>query len=624
MSSAAETRAFEAEVSQVLHLVTHSLYSHKDIFLRELISNASDACDKLRFAALSDATLTADDAELRIEISFDRDARTLTIRDNGIGMNRDEVVENIGTIARSGTRRFLESLSGDARKDTQLIGQFGVGFYSAFIVADQVTLTTRKAGVPAAEGVRWESAGSGEYTLQTLDVADRGTTVTLHLKEDETEFLDNWKLRELIKRYSDHVAFPIRLPVQKDGKPTQEFETVNHAAALWSRPKTEISDEEYQAFYKSISHDFNDALAWTHNRVEGAQSFTSLLYIPARPPFDSVFSGRDERKGLKLYIRRVFIMDASEQLLPNYLRFVRGVVDSDDLPLNVSREILQENRLVAQIRSACVKRTLDLLDKLAKDEPEKFARFTSAFGNTLKEGIAEDTANRERIAKLLRFASTASAGDAKVVSLDEYVARMQAGQDAIWYITADSHAAAKGSPQIESLRARGIEVLLLSDRIDEWMIGYLGEFAGRKLRNAAKGDLDVAEGEEAERRKKAEEAAQPLLKRLADVLGDKVEAVRVSHRLTESPSCIVLGEHDMALHMQRLLREAGHEMPESKPVLEVNPEHPLLQKFVAVADAAHGEDLATLLFEEAQLAAGDQLADPAAFIARVNRAVLGG
>lgn len=621
-NAATETRAFEAEVAQVLHLVTHSLYSHKDIFLRELVSNASDACDKLRFAALSDAALTADDAELRIEISFDRDARTLTIRDNGIGMGRDEVIENIGTIARSGTRRFLESLSGDARKDTQLIGQFGVGFYSAFIVAGKVVLETRKAGEPVGAGVRWESDGSGEYSLQAVELAQRGTTVTLHLKDGEDEFLDGWKLRDLVKRYSDHVAFPIRMPVQKDGKPTEEWETVNHAAALWTRPKAEITDEEYQAFYKSISHDFNDALAWSHNRVEGSQSYTSLLFVPERPPFDAVFSGRDERHGLKLYIRRVFIMDASEQLLPSWLRFVRGVVDSDDLPLNVSREILQENRLVAQIRSACVKRSLDLLEKVARDEPEKYLQFTAAFGNMLKEGIAEDTANRERIAKLLRFASTHSGDERKTVSLDDYIGRMQAGQDLVWYVTADSHAAAKGSPQIEALRAKGVEVLLLSDRIDEWMIGYLGEYAGKKLRNAAKGEPEAVEGEEAEHRKQADEAAAPLVARLTEVLGDRVAKVQASHRLTESPSCIVLGEHDMALHMQRLLREAGHEVPDSAPTLEINPAHPLVQAFSEEADAARAGDLALLLLEEARLSAGDQLEDPAGFIARVNRVVL--
>jgi molecular chaperone HtpG len=618
MTSAAETRAFEAEVAEVLNLVTHSLYSHKEIFLRELISNASDACDKLRFAALSDPALTADDAELRIEITADKEAKTLTVRDNGIGMTREEVVENIGTIARSGTKRFLESLSGEARKDTQLIGQFGVGFYSAFIVADRVTLVTRKAGAPAGEGVRWTSSGAGEYTLETIDAPARGTSVTLHLKDDETEFLDAWKLRDLVARYSDHVAFPIRMPKQKDGKPTDEFETINHASALWTRPKSELEDEDYQSFYKSITHDFNDALAWTHNRVEGAQSYTLLLFIPEKPPFDAVFSGRDERKGLKLYIRRVFIMDASEQLLPAYLRFVRGVVDSDDLPLNVSREILQENRLLAQIRSACVKRVLDLLDKLAKDEPEKFRQFTDAFGNVLKEGIAEDPANRERIAKLLRFASTKSEGAAKTVSLDDYVSRMAVGQDAIWYVTADSYAAARSSPQIEALKARDIEVLLLSDRIDEWMIGYLGEYAGKKLRNAGKGDLDVDASDD-EKRKEAEKAAEPLVAKLKTLLGDRVGDVRVSHRLVDSPSVLVLGEHEMALHMQRLLREAGHDVPASPPVLEINPAHPLVKRIESESDTVRSEDLGLLLFDEARLAAGDQLDDPSAFLARVNR-----
>jgi molecular chaperone HtpG len=536
-------------------------------------------------------------------------------------MTREEVVENIGTIARSGTKRFLESLSGDARKDTQLIGQFGVGFYSAFIVADRVTLVTRKAGAPAGEAVRWESAGTGQYTLETVEASARGTSVTLHLKEDESEFLDGWKLRDLIARYSDHVAFPIRMPKQKDGKPTDEMETVNHASALWTRPKSELKDEDYQSFYKSITHDFNDALAWTHNRVEGAQSYTLLLFVPEKPPFDALFSGRDERKGLKLYIRRVFIMDASEQLLPAYLRFVRGVVDSDDLPLNVSREILQENRLLQQIRGACVKRVLDLLEKLARDDADKFRQFTDAFGNVLKEGIAEDPANRERIAKLLRFASTKSEGTAKSVSLDDYIARMPVGQDTIWYVTADSHAAARSSPQIEALKSRDIEVLLLSDRIDEWMIGYLGEYGGKKLRNAGKGDLDVDKPDEAEteKRKDAEKAAEGIVAKLKTLLGERVGDVRVSHRLIDSPSVLVLGEHDMALHMQRLLREAGHEVPVSAPVLEINPSHPLVRRIESESDTARSEDLGLLLFDEARLAAGDQLDDPSAFVARVNR-----
>ncbi|MDE2176913.1 MAG: molecular chaperone HtpG [Xanthomonadaceae bacterium] len=620
-TAAPETRAFEAEVSQVLHLVTHSLYSHKEIFLRELISNASDACDKLRYEALSKPELTAGDADLRIEITIDKDARTLTVRDNGIGMRREEVIENIGTIARSGTRRFLDALSGDARRDTQLIGQFGVGFYSTFIVADRVELVTRRADADAAAGVRWISGGSGAYTLEAVEAPARGTAVTLHLKADEDEFLEPWRLRELIARYSEHVAFPIRVPKLAEGKPTTEFETVNDASALWARPKSDLKDEDYQAFYRSISHDFGDALTWTHNRVEGSQSYTLLLYVPEKPPFDLTFSGRDERKGLKLYIRRVFIMDASEQLLPAYLRFVRGVVDSDDLPLNVSREILQENRLLTQIRGACVKRVLDQLDKLAKDDPEKFATFQASFGGVLKEGIAEDAGNRERIARLLRFASTLSEGDARTVSLDDYVGRMQADQKAIYVLTADSLAAARGSPQLEALRARNLEVLLLTDRIDEWMLGYLREYAGKPLRHVGKGELDL-EPADAEARKAAEAAAAPLLQRVKELLGERVREVKLSHRLTESPSCLVLEEHDMALHVQRLLREAGHALPTLPPVLEVNPQHPLLKRIGDAADPARAGDLALWLLEQAQVAAGVTPDDPAGFVRRMNRLLL--
>ncbi len=620
-ATAPETRAFEAEVSQVLHLVTHSLYSHKEIFLRELISNASDACDKLRYEALSKSELTAGDADLRIEIVIDKDARTLTVRDNGIGMSREEVIENIGTIARSGTRRFLDALSGDARKDTQLIGQFGVGFYSTFIVADRVELVTRRADADAAEGVRWTSGGSGDYTLETVAAPARGTAVTLHLKADEDEFLEPWRLRELIARYSEHVAFPIRVPKLADGKPTAEFETVNDASALWARPKSELKDEDYQAFYRSISHDFGDALTWTHNRVEGSQSYTLLLYVPEKPPFDLTFSGRDERKGVKLYIRRVLIMDASEQLLPAYLRFVRGVVDSDDLPLNVSREILQENRLLAQIRGACVKRVLDQLDKLAKDDPQKFATFQASFGGVLKEGIAEDAGNRERIARLLRFASTASEGDARTVSLDDYVGRMQADQKAIYVLTADSLTAARGSPQLEVLRARNLEVLLLTDRIDEWMLGYLREYAGKPLRHVGKGELDL-EPADAEANKVAEAAAAPLIQRVKELLGERVRDVRLSRRLTESPSCLVLEEHDMALHVQRLLREAGHALPAQPPALEVNPQHPLLKRIAGEADPARAGDLALWLLEQAQVAAGVTPDDPSGFVRRMNRLLL--
>lgn len=617
MTVTTETRKFEAEVAQVLHLVTHSLYSHKEIFLRELISNASDACDKLRFEAIADPALLTEDAELRIEIDVDRTARTLTIRDNGVGMSRDEVVDNIGTIARSGTRKFLESLSGDARRDTNLIGQFGVGFYSAFVVADRVMLTTRRAG--GAEAVRWSSDGTGEYTLETVAEAPRGTAITLHLKPDEDEFLDRWKLRELISKYSDHIAFPIRLEKQDgDGEDTSERETVNHASALWTRPKSEISDADYQAFYKSFSHDFGDALTWTHNRVEGNQSYTLLLYLPEKPPFDAMF-GRDERKGLKLYIRRVFIMDASEQLLPSYLRFVRGIVDSDDLPLNVSRELLQDNRLVAQIRAACVKRVLDLLDKLAQDDKDKFAKFFAAFGNVLKEGIAEDTTNRERIAKLLRFASTQSDGDARTVSLDDYIGRMVVGQAAIYYVTAESYAAAKGSPQIEALRERGVEILLMFDRIDEWMLGYLSEYAGKKLRNVAKGELELDKLPGTDPKKMEDvQAAEGVVGRVKELLDSRVRDVRVSRRLTDSAACLVLDEYDMALHLQRVLREAGHDVPSVAPVLEINPSHPIVKRLEAETDVARAGDLALLLLEQAQLLEGARIDDPSAFVRRMN------
>jgi len=617
-----ETRKFEAEVAQVLHLVTHSLYSHKEIFLRELISNASDACDKLRFESIAQPELLAGDGELHIDVSWDPQARTVTVRDNGVGMNVDEVVANIGTIASSGTRRFLDAMSAEQKTDARLIGQFGVGFYSASVVADRVTVLTRRAGAAAGEGVKWDSDGKGEYSLERVELAERGTAVILHLKADEDEFLQPWTLKSLITRYSDHVAFPIRLPVEQDGKPGEEWETVNAASALWTKPKSEISDEDYQSFYKSLGHDFNDALAWAHNRVEGSQSFTTLLYIPAQPPFELMMGGRDERKGLKLYIKRVFIMDAAEELLPNYLRFVRGVVDADDLPLNVSREILQQNRQLERIKSACVKRVLDLLEKMARDEPEKFATFYKAFGNTLKEGIAEDHANRERIAKLLRFASTKGEGAAQNVALDDYILRMAPGQDIVWYITADSHAAAIGSPQLEAFKAKGIEVLLMSDRIDEWMLGSLNEYAGKKLQNVAKGELPLDEADK-QRQQQASAAAAPLLDKLKSLLGERVKDVRVSARLTDSPSCLALSDYEMAPHLARLLREAGHDMPESKPVLEINPRHALLQRVEAEGDETRAGDLANLLLEQAEIAAGAQLPDPAAFVQRMNRVLLG-
>ncbi|KAF1686878.1 molecular chaperone HtpG [Pseudoxanthomonas broegbernensis] len=625
-AAAPQTRPFEAEVAQVLHLVTHSLYSHKEIFLRELVSNASDACDKLRFEAIASPELLAGEGELRIEVGSDKAARTITLRDTGIGMDRDEVVANLGSIASPGPRRFLEAMSGEQKADARLIGQFGVGFYSAFVVADRVTVLTRRAGAPAEAGVKWESDGRGEYTLEEALVPERGTTVILHLKPGEDEFLDDWKLRSLIRAYSDHVAFPIRVPkraaagkddeTQADAAP--EWETANDASALWTKPKSEIPDEDYRRFYASLGHDFNAPAAWTHNRVEGSQSFTTLLYLPAQPPLDVLMGGRDERKGLKLYIKRVFIMDAAQELLPNYLRFVRGVVDADDLPLNVSREILQHNRQLERIKGACVKRVLDLVEKLSRDAPEAFAAFLKAFGNTLKEGIVEDAGNRERIAKLLRFASTKGEGAAQAVSLDDYVGRMAAGQDAIWYVTADGHKAAAGSPQLEAFKARGIEVLLMSDRIDAWMVGHLHEYAGKPLRHVAKGELPL-DGAEKKRQEDAAKAAAPLLDRLGALLGERVEQVRVSARLTDSPSCLALAEHEMAPHLAHLLREAGQAVPENRPTLEINPQHPLLRRIEDETDEARAADLATLLLEQAELTAGAPLADPAAFVQRINR-----
>lgn len=628
MTTTPETRRFEAEVAQVLHLVTHSLYSHKEIFLRELISNASDACDKLRFESITQPELLAGDGELRIDLSWDKDARTLTIADNGVGMSRDEVIANIGSIASSGTRRFLEALGSEQKADARLIGQFGVGFYSAFVVANRVTVLTRRAGSDAASGVKWDSDGRGEYTLESVELPARGTTVILHLKADEDGFLDGWKLRGLVRKYSDHVAFPIRMPKgsSADGDAADSdapaWETVNDASALWAKQKSEIADDDYIAFYKSLGHDFNDPLVWTHNRVEGSQSFTTLLYLPAQPPFDLMMGGRDERKGLKLYIKRVFIMDAAEELLPNYLRFVRGVVDADDLPLNVSREILQHNRQLERIKGACVKRVLDLIEKLARDEPEKFATFYKAFGNTLKEGIVEDPGNRERIAKLLRFASTTSEGTAPTVALDDYIARMAAGQDAIWYITADGYQAAAGSPQLEAFRAKGIEVLLMVDRIDEWMLGQLFEYAGKSLKNVAKGELPLDEADKVLQEAAAKSAA-PLVERLKTLLGDRVGDVRVSARLTDSPSCLALADHEIAPHLARLLREAGQDVPENKPTLEINPQHPLLQRIGGEGDNSHASDLAELLLEQAQITAGAPLPDPAAFVQRINRLLVG-
>ena len=627
MSQTTEQRAFQAEVQEVLNLMTHSLYSNKEIFLRELISNASDACDKLRFEALSNDGLLGDDPELRIEIEADREKRLLIVRDNGIGMSRDEVVENIGTIARSGTRRYLEQLqaakSGEEPGSAEgLIGQFGVGFYSSFIVADHVTLHSRRAGAPEGEGVRWTSAGDGTFEVGDIELPRRGTEVILHLKEGEDEFLQDWTLRSLVTRYSDHIGFPIKLRETKKAEEegaadTTEWNTVNQASALWTRPKSEISDEDYTAFYQHLTHDNDAPLAWAHNAVEGAQNYTSLLYLPGTAPLDFMMQ-RDERHGLKLYVKRVFIMDAAEQLLPHYLQFMRGVVDSDDLPLNVSRELLQEDDSVRKIRAAVVKRSLDLLTRLANTQEAQFATFWDQFGSVLKEGIVEDMANREKVAPLLRFTSTHDVAAGDVVSLEDYVGRMQDDQDTIWYITADGLNAAKNSPHLELFRKEGIEVLLMHERIDEWMMGYFPEFDGKKFQSVAKGDVKL--GGDATSQDAAAETPE-LLSRMKDVLGDAVEDVRASRRLTDSASCLVLPEHEMALHLRRMLEQAGQDLPDSKPVLEVNLDHPLLQKLGAAGEDDFA-DWTQIVHEQAVLAEGGQLEDPASFVARVNRLIL--
>lgn len=625
-----EKYEFQAEAREVLNLMIHSLYSNREIFLRELVSNASDACDKLRFEALQNEKLLGADPELKIEIEVDEQAGEITIRDNGIGMSRDDVVDNIGTIARSGTRKFLENVVGDEEFDAKLIGQFGVGFYSSFIVADKVTLLTRRAGSATADGVRWESDGSGEYTISQLDIPVQGTVITLHIREDAKEFLASWSLRSLVQKYSDHIGFPIYMQKQvaadddknKDAEPAVEWEAINQSSALWTLQKSEISSDEYQSFYKHVSHDFEDALSWTHNHVEGTQNYTSLLYLPSKAPLDMMMQ-RDERHGLRLYVKRVFIMDAAEQLLPHYLRFVRGVVDSDDLPLNVSRELLQENALVGKIRSAVVKRSLDLLHRLAAKEAEKFNTFWDEFGTVLKEGLAEDMANRDRIAPLLRFATTAEAAIEQRVSLEEYVARMQEGQDVIWYVTAENRKAAENSPHLEIFRKKGIEVLLMSDRIDEWVMGYFNEFDGKKLRSIAKGDVDLkSDSDETAEDNKEDTDRDPFLKRLSEALGDKVTEVRASQRLTESASCLVLGEQELALHMRRMLEQAGQAMPDSKPVLEVNLDHQLVQQISAIESEDEFRDWSALLFEQAVLAEGGNLEDPAGFVQRVNRLML--
>ncbi len=616
-----QTLGFQAEVKQLLHLMIHSLYSNKEIVLRELISNASDASDKLRFAALSNNDLYAGDSDLKIRIAFDKAARTLTISDNGIGMSRQEVIDNIGTIAKSGTKEFFNALTGDQAKDAHLIGQFGVGFYSSFIIADKVTLTTLRAG--ETEAVTWESAGEGDFTIAPADKTTRGTDIVLHLREGEDEFLNDWKLKSIIRKYSDHITIPIVMKKSewKDGEQvtTDEDETVNQASALWAKSKSDITEEEYQAFYQHVSHDFEPPLSWTHNRVEGNQEYISLLYIPAKAPFD--IYERERSHGIKLYVKRIFIMEDTEKLMPQYLRFVRGVIDSADLPLNVSREILQSSKDIDTIRAASVKKVLGLLEEMAEQKPEQYQAFWNEFGRVLKEGPVEDASNRERIAGLLRFASTHTDTSVQSVSFKDYIGRMKEAQQAIYYITADSFAAAQHSPHLEIFRKKGIEVLLLSDRVDEWMLGGLTEFDGKKLQSIAKGDLDLGaleDEQEKQAKKEVEESSKPLLEKIQNTLGERVKEVRVTHRLTDSPACLVAGENELSGNLARMLKAAGHQAPEMKPTLEVNPEHALVKRLQAESEQAKFDDLAQLLFDQALLAEGGQLEDPASFVKRMN------
>jgi len=622
-----ETRGFQTEAKQLLHLMIHSLYSNREIFLRELVSNASDAADKLRFQALSDSDLYENDSELAIRIDFDKDAKTVTISDNGIGMNRDEVVEHLGTIAKSGTAQFLENLSGDDKKDSQLIGQFGVGFYSAFIVADRVEVFSRRAGDAASEGVHWECTGEAEFTVESVEKADRGTSIVLHLKSDAEEFADGWRLRSVIKKYSDHISLPVIMKKEAAGeeeeKAEPEDETINSATALWTRSRSDVSDDEYKEFYKHVSHDFEDPLKWSHNRVEGKLDYTSLLYIPAKAPFD--LYNRDASRGLKLYVQRTFIMDDAEQFLPMYLRFIKGVVDSNDLSLNVSREILQKDPNIDAMRAALTKRVLDMLSKMAKNNPEDYAKFWDAFGEVLKEGPAEDFANREKVASLLRFASTHTDTSDQNQSLDEYIERMKDGQDKIYYVAAENFNTAKNSPHLEALRKKDIEVLLLSDRVDEWLMGHLVEYKDKQFQDVGKGQLDLGELDTDEDKKAQEESAkqhEDLVKRVQDVLEARVDNVRVTNRLTESPACLVVGEQDMGAQMRRILEQAGQAVPESKPVFEVNPEHPLVVKLDQEADEDRFADLANILFDQAHLAEGGSLEDPAAYVAKLNKLLL--
>ncbi len=628
-AEASQTLGFQAEVKQLLHLMIHSLYSNKEIFLRELVSNASDACDKLRFEAIDQPDLLEGGGELHIRVDFDKDARTITVSDNGVGLSRDEAISHLGTIARSGTKEFFSKLTGDNQKDAQLIGQFGVGFYSSFIVADKVVVRSRRAGSPANQAIAWESDGQGEFNISTIEKVGRGTEVVLHLRADEDEFLSGWKLREILRRYSDHISLPVEMRKEEWDKDkseqvkSDEWEPVNQANALWTRNKSEITDEQYREFYKHVSHDFDDPLAWTHNRVEGRSEYTQLLFIPKHAPFD--MWDRDARRGVKLYVKRVFIMDDAEQLLPSYLRFVRGVIDSADLPLNVSREILQESRDVRVIREGSTKRILSLLEDLAENRKEDYATFWTEFGQVLKEGTGEDATNLERIAKLLRFASTKDDSDAQVVSLADYLSRMKEGQDKIYYVTADSYTAGRNSPHLEIFRKKGIEVLVMWDRVDEWMLSHLREFDGKQLVSVAKGGLDLeALADEQEKKHQTEVAEQfkPLVERLQEVLKDRVKEVRVTARLVDSPSCVVVGQNDLSPHLQRMLKAAGQEAPNVLPVLEINPEHALVARVQAASDETFN-DWAALLFEQAMLADGSQLPDPTAFVKRVNQLLLG-
>ena len=635
-STQAQTMGFQAEVKQLLKLMIHSLYSHKEIFLRELISNASDALDKLRFEALARPELLQGSGELTITIEADREARTIAIADNGIGMSREEAIEHLGTIAKSGTAEFLARMTGDQKQDAQLIGQFGVGFYSSFIVADRVDVYSRRAGLEAAAGVHWQSTGDGEFSVATVELPERGTRIVLHLKEGEQDFADGYRIRSLVRKYSDHIAFPVRMRPEHKSEPTSEqkneegkdvtpaeYETVNHAQALWTRPRTEVKDEEYKEFYRHITHDFTDPLAWSHGKIEGKKEYTSLLYVPARAPFD--LWHREAARGLKLYVRRVFIMDDAEQFLPLYLRFVKGVVDSADLPLNISREMLQQDAAIDAMRTGLARRVLDLLAKLAKDEPEKYASFWKEFGAVLKEGPAEDHANRERIAKLLRFSSTHADKAEQDVSLEDYVARMKPGQKEIYFVIADSFTAAKSSPHLEVLRSKGIEVVLLSERVDEWLVDHLREFDGKPLRNVARGELDISavqSEEEKQQRETLSKEHAALVERIKKSLQERASDVRVTNRLADSPACLVLGEHDLGAQMRRILEAAGQKTPSTKPVLEINVTHPLLQRIESTADDAAFDDLSMLLFEQATLADGGQLAEPAAFVQRLNRLLL--